>query len=101
MSIEQHKQVIMQLETLKQEKIMDRRNMFYSQFYTYEDQTLFNAYRRILIMHSIDSEIKEIDRIIDIEKNKIIKKQSLIKDNTNLDLVSIYATDNIIDDWIM
>ena len=72
--------------------------MFYSQFYTYEDQTLFNAYTRILIMHSIDSEIKEIDRIINIEKNKI-NKQVVVKDN-NLDLVSIYASDNN-SDWLM
>ena len=72
--------------------------MFYSQFYRYEDQTLFNAYRRILIMHSIDSEIKEINRIIDIEKNKI-NKQVVVKDN-NLDLVSIYASDNN-SDWLM
>ena len=98
MSIEQSKEVIEQLEALKQEKIIDRRNMFYSKFYTYEQNTLFNAYRHILIMHSIDCEIKEIDRIINIEKNKI-NKQVFIKDNNNLDLASVYASDN--SDWLM
>ena len=98
MSIEQSKEVIQQLEHLKEERITDCRNMFYEQFHTYEEHTLFNIYRRILIIHSIESEIKEINRIIDIEKNKI-NKQLIVKNNDNLDLNTVYASDN--SDWLM